>query len=319
MPTLTDNELRALAYYAVGVTSEGKDMAYRLSFAGTHIHEKDGSVLLKPIGNSGYSLGEMQADLGQHKGTIMGTIAHPLRIKCYCAMLGLLVLTVCSATARAASPSFDCHKATTHIEKMICASPTLSALDSKLQQTYKRALAVLVDPKSASLRSDREQVVKNQRDWLTYQRNICLTDTCLRRLYTARIKLLTKYIHDPNYYWVLPVFKVTVPSNDDQFTVVRLQDPSDAISAYNAMLAAFKVSGTVIGCRKGVFWPIPTNPGHGRYGGICTLQKNNGRELVEICADNMVGHVKVRAIKQTDIANISARDLALFTYQYCGD
>lgn len=66
MPTLTDNELRAIAYYAVGVTSEGKDVAYRLSFAGNHLHEKDGTVLLKPIGNSGYSVGEMQTDLGQH-------------------------------------------------------------------------------------------------------------------------------------------------------------------------------------------------------------------------------------------------------------
>lgn len=66
MPTLTDNELRALAYYAVGLTSEGKDMAYRLSFAGNHLREKDGSVLLKPIGNSGYSVGELQTDLGQH-------------------------------------------------------------------------------------------------------------------------------------------------------------------------------------------------------------------------------------------------------------
>lgn len=34
MSTLTEQELRTLAYYAIGVASEGKDEAYRLSFAG---------------------------------------------------------------------------------------------------------------------------------------------------------------------------------------------------------------------------------------------------------------------------------------------
>lgn len=66
MPGLSDDEMRAIAYYAIGVGSEGKDTAYRLSFAGNHLHRKDGTVLLEPIGNSGYSVGELQTDLGQH-------------------------------------------------------------------------------------------------------------------------------------------------------------------------------------------------------------------------------------------------------------
>lgn len=66
MPGLTDKELRAIAYYAIGVASEGKDVAYRLGFAGKHLHQKDGTMLLEPVGNSGYSVGEMQTDLGQH-------------------------------------------------------------------------------------------------------------------------------------------------------------------------------------------------------------------------------------------------------------
>lgn len=320
MPTLTDNELRALAHYAVGVTSEGKDMAYRLTFPGNHLHEKDGAVLLDPIGNSGYSVGELRADLGQRKDTIMYTIARPLRIKCYCVMLCLLVLAVCSVKAHATSPSFDCHKATTHVEKMICASRALSALDGKLQQTYKRALTAVVSVPGSVPQASRE-MVNNQRDWLTYQRNICLTDACLQRVYTARLKFLTRIIHDPMYSGWVKMFKVTPPGSADpdlwKFTVVILEDPSDAISSYNEMLAAFKVPERVIDCRKDVFLPIPSNSGHGQYGGICTLRKSNGRELVEICADNMVGHVKVRPIKQTDVADISARDLALFTYRYC--
>ena len=62
---MTDDELRAVAYFAVGVTSEGsnagRDVSYRLSFAG---NVRNG--VMDPVGNSGYSFGTLQIDLGQH-------------------------------------------------------------------------------------------------------------------------------------------------------------------------------------------------------------------------------------------------------------
>ncbi len=62
---LTANERKALAYFAVGVTSEGSvagdDVAYELRFAG---NVRNG--LMAPVGNSGYSFGTLQIDLGQH-------------------------------------------------------------------------------------------------------------------------------------------------------------------------------------------------------------------------------------------------------------
>ncbi len=62
---LTANERRALAYIAVGVTSEGSvagdDVAYELRFAG---NVRNG--VMAPVGNSGYSFGTLQIDLGQH-------------------------------------------------------------------------------------------------------------------------------------------------------------------------------------------------------------------------------------------------------------
>jgi hypothetical protein len=70
---LTPDELKALAYFAVGVTSEGsvagRDVAYRLSFAGNV--GQDGRM--DPVGNSGYSFGTLQIDLGQHPA-----VAHEL-------------------------------------------------------------------------------------------------------------------------------------------------------------------------------------------------------------------------------------------------
>lgn len=63
-PGLTDNELRAVAYFSVGVASEGsmggRDVSNRLSFAG---RIGDGAMI--PEGNSGLSIGTLQTDLGQ--------------------------------------------------------------------------------------------------------------------------------------------------------------------------------------------------------------------------------------------------------------
>jgi uncharacterized protein YecT (DUF1311 family) len=66
--SLNQAELRALAYFAVGVSSEGsnrgRDVSHELALAGNIL--KDGT--LRPIGNSGYSLGMLQKDIGQHRG-----------------------------------------------------------------------------------------------------------------------------------------------------------------------------------------------------------------------------------------------------------
>jgi hypothetical protein len=63
---LTRYELKAAAYFAVGVTSEGsiggRDVSNRLSFAG-HVTAEG---LMQPVGNSGYSFGTLQIDLGAH-------------------------------------------------------------------------------------------------------------------------------------------------------------------------------------------------------------------------------------------------------------
>ncbi|HEY4293252.1 peptidoglycan-binding domain-containing protein [Luteibacter sp.] len=66
MAGLTDNEARALSYFAIGVSSEGGDVAYRLSFAGNIRNDAQGHPVMHPIGNSGFSIGTLQTDLGQH-------------------------------------------------------------------------------------------------------------------------------------------------------------------------------------------------------------------------------------------------------------
>lgn len=61
--------------------------------------------------------------------------------------------------------SFDCAKATTKVEKMICADPELSVLDEKLHIVYKKALG-----KS----SDKAKLIQEQRDWVKERNSIFL-------------------------------------------------------------------------------------------------------------------------------------------------
>ena len=66
--TLAESELKAIAYFSVGKTSEGgfggRDVSYELRFAG-NIDRATGRMY--PVANSGYSIGSLQTDLGQHR------------------------------------------------------------------------------------------------------------------------------------------------------------------------------------------------------------------------------------------------------------
>lgn len=59
---LSDAEIRAVLYFAVGVTSESGEKSYRLVVAG----DRASTPAIEPADNSGYSIGTLQTDLGQH-------------------------------------------------------------------------------------------------------------------------------------------------------------------------------------------------------------------------------------------------------------
>ena len=90
-------------------------------------------------------------------------------------LLGLVVLAF-PAMHKAAS--FDCTKATTLVEKTICADAQLSARDDALMEAYKQAL---VETKDAN------RVKAVQRAWLKNVRNKCQDVTSLFSAYDKRI------------------------------------------------------------------------------------------------------------------------------------
>jgi uncharacterized protein YecT (DUF1311 family) len=89
------------------------------------------------------------------------------------------ILIVVAANAQAAS--FDCAKARTDIEHMICGDTELSSLDETLGRTYSRALKRLEDP---------DALRAAQRAWLRDVRNTCGEATCLRTAYRERLEVI---------------------------------------------------------------------------------------------------------------------------------
>lgn len=81
----------------------------------------------------------------------------------------------------AVKPSFDCAKAGTLIEELICKDPKLSALDAKMGSTYRAARTTSAD--EASLRAA-------QLSWLKNERNKCATGKCLSDAYESRLLAL---------------------------------------------------------------------------------------------------------------------------------
>lgn len=84
--------------------------------------------------------------------------------------------------------SFDCSKAASTTEKIICGDEAISTLDEQLASSYKQALGAS---------SNKEATKKTQIDWLKQQR-ACKDVTCLTQVYQARINQLLSSTPSPN-------------------------------------------------------------------------------------------------------------------------
>ena len=88
--------------------------------------------------------------------------------------LALILLTSFSLFAA----SFDCTKAATKVEKMICQDTELSQLDEKLSEVY------------GSFYLITKEIKTDQRTWMK-KRNTCQDTNCIKEAYTKRVEALT--------------------------------------------------------------------------------------------------------------------------------
>lgn len=79
------------------------------------------------------------------------------------------------------TPSFNCAKASTFQERMICNSSDLASLDRQMVALYKEAIKDSTD--KSSIRSE-------QKAWLKYSRNVCKSKECIAKSYDMRIEEL---------------------------------------------------------------------------------------------------------------------------------
>ena len=97
-------------------------------------------------------------------------------------LMGCLMLPCATWAA-----SFDCSRAQTKVEKLICSDAELSKLDEDLAIAYKTALKASDFPTSLRLQS-------NQKQWLK-KRDDCTAERCVKNSYEARLSSLENSIN----------------------------------------------------------------------------------------------------------------------------
>jgi len=179
------------------------------------------------------------------------------------------ILTVCWTLSPAAS--FDCSKATTAVEQMICANPVLARLDERLAAAYA----------SARAESPRPDVLRNeQRQWLLDVRDRCGDLACLQSAYEQRLSALQA--PDPGRWKTFrdarlgiefsypPDRKVRLGCHGSRRCVALVGEPmprSDYLAAFEVFDGGLEANAAkrAVFERKGDAWVA-----HGRFGAYAT-------------------------------------------------
>lgn len=96
--------------------------------------------------------------------------------------LVLLIALITSLGQQSVAASFDCKKATSSAEKLICSSTALGAMDSEMASLYREVA-------HASMPLEAKKLRANQKNWLK-ERNQCSNMDCLKKSLQDRISSL---------------------------------------------------------------------------------------------------------------------------------
>lgn len=110
-------------------------------------------------------------------------------IKSKIAVAVLVAGAISLTTSAQAQPSFDCSKASTRVENLICDNPQLAELDSELAEAYRTAL------RDSPWASANRRIRAEQKDWIA-RRDSCQNAGCVRKRYIRRIGALHNEVSD---------------------------------------------------------------------------------------------------------------------------
>ncbi len=146
--------------------------------------------------------------------------------------VALTAATLLASEPRVASQSFDCAKAQTRVEKMICSDADLRELDEHLGRYYAAGRAA-VEGASACLQSDQAQ-------WLKTIRNQCADASCLKAAYLDRLGEL-----DGLQPGATAIKNITLPNVPSLVWIIA--PASDTVAApSNPKAKPFEATGTIV-------------------------------------------------------------------------
>lgn len=215
-------------------------------------------------------------------------------------MRWIVVLSLMLPGSPAVASGFDCAKASSQAEHLVCSNPELSALDSRMSEAYGRALGAV---EAAS----KPRLVIEQRHWIRYVRDVCDTSDCLRSAYGQRVELLEK-----NRRVIFNEAACDIPMGKTCRSVVTYRDSAARVDSFNQSLMRKGESSVVVGCDRLIDLPVGFKDSNHTFGAFCTLQKGGLKRRVKICNDDMNGHFAVDAV-----ANGSVDELRDFTNKQC--
>lgn len=174
--------------------------------------------------------------------------------------VSIVMTMICHA---AWSASFDCRKARTRVENLVCATDLLSTLDSRLGRAYSMAF-------HDAYPAQKPTLISNQKEWLQNVRDRCSDIPCLTTSYRSRLHALSSFnTHKTAAEYV---------TDDKEW---QAQTASFASS-----LHARGISGS-LSCVLLVRLVVDGNDDS--YGAICSL---DARRLM-LCDDTLVGKLTV--------------------------
>jgi uncharacterized protein len=88
-----------------------------------------------------------------------------------------------AAAPRTPTPSFDCAKASSKIEKLICSDADLADLDMAMGDTYSTRIKTTTE-------SDKKVLRETQEEWIKNVRNACQDVKCATEAYQERLNVI---------------------------------------------------------------------------------------------------------------------------------
>ena len=187
-----------------------------------------------------------------------------------------LALSLMALAPHGFAAGFDCAKASSSVEKMICANAALSTQDKTLNNFYSWTL-------ESTFPVNRPKVIADQKNWVEHTRNACTAIDCLSNAYDGRIEeLSTVKFEGGSATYVSDAAEIDriIKQMQQNLQKVGINQPLDACSHV-----------------------LSLDSHSSSHGAFCNLGK---QKQIAICDENMFGSLAVNFYGEQKGASLAA-------------